>query len=170
MEFKPMTLAALCFAVGLGACSQDRDPRLLNVKSNSDGPDEFSIIPNKPLTLPEDLAALPAPNPGGGNRTAATPEEDVIVALGGNPAGGIQDGGLVSYVSRFGVSPAIRTELAREDLEFRRQNDGRVLERLFNVNVYFKAYRSQQLDQYAELERMRRLGVRTPSAPPEGFE
>jgi hypothetical protein len=46
-------------------------------------------------------------------------------------------------------------------------NDGRLLERLFNVNVYFKAYRSQELDQYLELQRLRRLGIRTPAAPPD---
>lgn len=168
MQRKPMTLAALCCAIGLSACGGERDPRLLNVKSNQDGPDEFAIVPNKPLTLPEDVSSLP--EPGGRNRTEASPENDAILALGGNPAGGVQDGGLVSYAQRYGVAPSIRTQLAAEDLEFRRQNDGRVLERLFNVNVYFKAYRAQQLDQYAELERMRRLGVRTPSAPPEGFE
>jgi hypothetical protein len=41
-----------------------------------------------------------------------------------------------------------------------------VLERLFNVNVYFRAYQRQSLDKYAELDRFRRLGVRTPAAPP----
>lgn len=169
MQRKPMTLVALCLVIGLSACGRDDDPRLLNVKSNLDGgPDEFAIIPNKPLTLPEDKTALPAP--GGTNRTEASPQNDAIVALGGNPAAGISDSGLVSHASRYGVAPQIRSQLAAEDLEFRRQNNGRILERLFNVNVYFKAYRSQQLDQRAELERMRRLGVRTPSAPPEGFE
>ena len=42
--------------------------------------------------------------------------------------------------------PACRTCLS-EDLEWRRDNNGRVLERLFNVNVYYKAYRKQRLDQ-----------------------
>ena len=48
--------------------------------------------------------------------------------------------------------------LATEDLEFRRKNDGRLLEKLFSVNVYFKAYAKMALDQYAELERWRRKG------------
>ncbi len=51
-------------------------------------------------------------------------------------------------------------------LEYRRRNNGRVLERVFNVNVYFNAYRKQSLDQYAELERLRARGIRTVSAPP----
>ena len=39
--------------------------------------------------------------------------------------------------------PGIRQELAAADLEFRRNNQGRLLERLFDVNVYFRTYRLQ---------------------------
>jgi hypothetical protein len=42
-----------------------------------------------------------------------------------------------------------------------------VLEKLFNLNVYYKAYEPLSLDQYAELEKWRARGLRTPSAPPE---
>ena len=76
----------------------------------------------------------------------------------------------MSYATRFGVDPSIRDDLAKADLDFRRRNNGRVLERVFNVNVYYKAYRKQSLDQYAELERLRRAGVRTVSAPPATSE
>lgn len=162
-----MSVAAA--AMTLSACGK-KDPQLLNIKSNTEGPDEFAILPNKPLTQPENYTTLPPPTPGGVNRTDATPEADAIVALGGNPNGGIRDGGLVNYASRYGVAPTIRGQLAKEDLEFRKKNDGRLLERVFNVNVYFKAYKKQSLDQYGELERLRRLGVRTVSAPPEGYE
>ena len=62
--------------------------------------------------------------------------------------------------------PLLEELLAAEDLEFRRQNDGRVLERLFNVNVYYEAYESQSLDKYFELQRLRNAGIRTPAAPP----
>lgn len=163
-------LGAATAALTLSACDRNRAPSLLNVKSNTEGPDEFAILPNKALEQPENFAQLPAPTPGGGNRADVTPLTDATVALGGNPNGGIRDGGLVNYTSRYGVTPAIRQQLAAEDLEFRRDNNGRILERVFNVNVYFKAYRNQSLDQYGELERLRRLGVRTVSAPPEGFE
>lgn len=157
-------------AMTLSACDRNRQPSLLNVKSNTEGPDEFAIVPNKPLQQPETYAELPTPTPGGVNRADQTPFADATVALGGSPDGGIRDGGLVNYASRYGVTPGIRQQLAAEDLEFRRDNDGRVLERLFNVNVYFKAYEEQSLDQYGELERLRLLGIRTVSAPPEGFE
>ena len=49
---------------------------------------------------------------------------------------------------------------------WRRKNDGRLLERLMKVNVYFKAYAEMSLDQQAELWRWRRAGAKTPSAPP----
>jgi hypothetical protein len=78
----------------------------------------------------------------------------------------VTDPGIVRYATRYGVDPGIREQLAAADLEFRRQNDGRLLERLFSVSVYFKAYRPFELDQHRELERFRRAGVRTPAAPP----
>lgn len=155
----------------VSGCSRNKEPRLLNIKSSTAGPDEFSILPNKPLEAPESFTALPAPTPGGANRVDVSPEADAIIALGGNPAAasrGIpaRDAGLVNHTGRNGRTADIRQQLAAEDLNFRRRKDGRVLERLFNVNVYFRAYRRQSLDKYAELERFRRAGVRTPAAPP----
>ena len=95
---------------------------------------------------------------------------DAVAALGGNlrVAGGVpsSDSALVGHAGRYGVTAAIRDTLAAEDLEWRRDNNGRLLERLFNVNVYYKAYADQSLDQQAELWRWRRAGARTPSAPP----
>jgi hypothetical protein len=76
------------------------------------------------------------------------------------------DGALVGHAARYGVAPDIRNVLAQEDLAFRSENRGRILERLLNVNVYFRAYADQSLDQQAELRRWRRAGVRTVSAPP----
>jgi hypothetical protein len=120
--------------------------------------------------MPEHLSDLPEPTPGGFNRTDQNPEADAAVALGGKPsaAGGIPagDSALYAHAARFGVDGGIRATLASEDLEWRRDNNGRPLERLFNVNVYYRAYSKQRLDQQAELARWRKLGVRTSSAPP----
>jgi hypothetical protein len=161
---------AVAAALLLTACGGSDTPNLMNVRASGNGPDEFSILPPKPLELPESLAALPPPTAGGTNRTDPTPKEDAIIALGGKPntSGTVPagDGALVNYAARSGISADIRTTLATEDLAFRRDNDGRLLERIFNVNVYFKAYADQSLDQYADLARWRRLGARTPSAPP----
>ncbi len=156
----------------LSACGGgDKDPDLLNISQpRGEGPDEFAVLPTKPLEMPQDLASLPQPTPGGTNRTDPTPEADVANALGGNPAvltRASGDGALIAYAGRFGVEPDIRPRLAAADLEYRRQNDGRLLERLFNVNVYFRAYEPMSLDQHRELERLRRAGIRTSGAPPD---
>jgi hypothetical protein len=150
----------------LVACSQGT-PQLMNLRNTEEGPDEFAVLPTAPLEIPEGLAGLPEPTPGARNRVDPDPEGDAIAALGGNPARAAGAGSdLVSYSTRFGVSGDIRPVLAAEDEEFRRRNDGRILERVFGTNVYFEAYRRQALDRYAELERLRRMGVRTPAAPP----
>lgn len=160
--------AALLSVAGCG--KSDKMPQLMNVRSDSPGPDEFSIVPPKALAMPEDLADLPAPTPGGTNRTDANPDADAIVALGGNPAkaGGIPaaDGALVNRAGRYGVNGNIRPTLAAEDLDYRRKHNGRVLQRLFSVNVYYNAYSRMALDQHAELLRWRKAGAKTPSAPP----
>ncbi len=168
------SIAAICAVLTLSACGgKDRLPNLMNLRSSQAGPDEFAILPTKPLQEPKSYAELPPPTPGGSNITDPTPEADAVAALGGNPAAlsrtGISGGnrGLVSYTTRFGTGAHIRQVLAVEDLEYRRKNDGRLLERLFNVTVYYRAYAPMSLDQYAELERWRRAGARNVGAPPE---
>ena len=154
----------------LAACSTD--PHLMSVTSDSNGPDEFGIVPTKPLQMPEDLNVLPAPTPGGSNITDATPMGDAVAALGGNPAQlstqgiGASDGGLVNYASRLGRDPAIRQLTAQEDLEWRSRNGRRVLEVLARSNVYYRAYEPMTLDSWAEQERWRPTGVLLPAAPP----
>jgi hypothetical protein len=154
----------------LAACSGDKAPQLMNIRQTTNGPDEFTILPPKPLEMPEDLAALPEPTPGGANLTDPQPFDDAIVALGGNPnkSGTIPaaDSALYAAAARKGTTAGIRETLAAEDLEWRRKNDGRLLERILDVNVYYKAYRDMSLDQQAELLRWRKAGAKTPSAPP----
>ena len=84
----------------------------------------------------------------------------------GGGAAPASDQALINHAARFGVSGSIRALLAAEDLDWRQRNKGRPLEQLFNVNVYFDAYRKMALDQQSELERWRQAGVATPSAPP----
>lgn len=162
----------LGMALALAGCGDSDQPILMHAGAQSDSPDEFGILPTKPLQMPENLAELPTPTPGGRNLVDPTPMEDAVAALGGNPAAlartGVPagDGALLAQAGRFGTDGNIRAQLAAEDLDFRRRNDGRLLERMFSVNVYYKAYKPMSLDQYLELERWRRAGARTPSAPP----
>ena len=167
-----LSLLALT-ACGRLAGDDKKPPQLMHIKSASRSPDEFTVLPTRPLQMPDDVASLPAPTPGGTNITDPTPEADAVAALGGNPrlmdrtAISAGNGGLISYTTRFGQASDIRDVLAAEDLDYRRKHDGRLLERLFNVTVYFRAYRPMSLDQYAELERWRAAGARTVGAPPE---
>lgn len=164
---------ALAIALLAAGCSSNRTPELMHLRSTTNGPDEFGILPTKPLQMPESLTELPAPTPGGSNITDPTPVADAVTALGGKPpvAGkGVPagDGALVARAGRYGTDAGIRQELAAADYEYRKKNDGRLLERMLSVNVYYKAYRPMALNQEAELERWRRLGLTTPAAPPSG--
>ncbi|NEY90178.1 DUF3035 domain-containing protein [Tabrizicola oligotrophica] len=174
-----MTAARLVLAIAgasllvLAGCGgwRDKPPHLMNLRSSTNGPDEFSIVPPKPLEMPEDLAALPEPTPGGENLTDPRPKDDAVLALGGTPRTASEsvpaaDGALLSHAARNGIAADIRPTLAAEDVDHRRKNNGRLLERLFGTNVYFRAYRKQALDQQLELERWRAAGAGTPSAPP----
>ena len=172
-----MTRVVLAIAgaalLALTACGGgNKTPHLMNLRSSTGGPDEFAILPPKSLTTPPDLTALPDPTPGGENLTDQHPMDDAVVALGGkprSPAAGVPaaDGGLVSYAARKGLSSDIRSQLAANDLQFRRRHPGKLLERAFGVNVYYKAYKEYWLDAYADLARWRQAGVATPSAPPQ---
>ncbi len=166
------SVLVLGLLTALSACGGgSEDPNLLNISQpRAEGPDEFAVLPTKPLEMPENVASLPEPTPGGSNRTDPTPEADAIAALGGNAAvlsRASGDGALLAHARRYGSDPNIRPRLAAADLEFRRRNDGRLLERLFNVNVYFRAYEEMSLDQHRELARLRRAGIRTPAVPPD---
>lgn len=173
-----MTAARLVLAIAgasllaLAACGdKNKPPHLMHLRSSTNGPDEFAIVPPKALEMPEDLAALPEPTPGGENRTDQRPKDDAVAALGGKPRAASEnvpasDGALLAYAGRTGIAGDIRPTLAAEDVEHRRKNNGRLLERLFGTNVYFRAYKKQSLDQQAELERWRAAGAGTPSAPP----
>ncbi len=169
---KPLILLALAGTIGLSACAK-KDQGMMKLRATGRGPDEFAILPTKPLVQPKIYTELPAPTPGGTNITDPTPRQDAVVALGGNPKyltrSGIarRDQGLVTAASRYGVAGNIRAELAAEDTVFRSKNRGKFLERLLGVTVYFGAYKNQTLDRYAELKRLRKAGVRTPAAPPE---
>lgn len=145
---------------------------LRDLRSTSDGPDEFIVEPSGELQSPPDYASLPAPTPGGSNRTDTNPMGDMVVELGGRPGDATapvpsSDGALVTAASRMGVTPNIRQALATEDAEFRRKQSRFTQFRLFREDIYNRAYRSQALDPFSTANAWRRAGVATPSYPPE---
>lgn len=156
----------------VAACSS-KDPDLMRFRNTTDQPDEFTVVPARPLEAPSDTSVLPTPTPGSGNRADQTPITDAIAALGGSPAvatrSGIPSGdsAIVSYAGRFGTDPAIRDQLAEEDLALRTRRLPRPFESVTGANVYYRTYERFLLDQQAEIERLRTLGVRVPTAPPK---
>lgn len=157
-------------ALGLLAnCGGGEGLRKFGAESN--GPDEFRVLPAAPLQMPGNLTTLPTPTPGGRNLVDATPNADAIAALGGRaPAQttGVSaaDGALVAAASRYGVTAGIRGALAAEDKAYRRTRGAFNPFGIFGRDRYFAVYAGQKLDAQAELLRLRRLGVDTPTAPP----
>ncbi|WP_439104255.1 DUF3035 domain-containing protein [Celeribacter marinus] len=163
MQVKALN-TGLCLAafLALTACAPKTE---LRPSAISSGPDEFGVVPSKPLEAPTDFTLLPAPTPKGGNLADQQPKSDAIVALGGRPnVGGGVDGGIVSYASRFGVDPAIRTDLAQDDAtKLKRSGWGSLP---WKKDKYERTYKRFSLDAFAEWRRLRALGVNVPSAPP----
>lgn len=152
----------------LAACA---NTGLRDLRTNSDGPDEFLIQPSKPLEAPPSYSALPAPTPGQANLTDRSALNEGITAFGGNPAAanaGIpaSDGALVRHASRLGVAPNIREDLAERDALFRKRKARFTQFRIVPVDRYNQAYRREALDPNSEARRWRRAGARTPSSPP----
>jgi hypothetical protein len=155
--------------VALAGCSNSG--KLRDLRSFTGGPDEFSVVPSKELSLPANFAQLPTPTPGGANLTDQNPKADAVAALGGKrsalQASGVpaSDGALVNHVARNGVSPTIRADLAEEDAAFRKRQARFTNIRIVRVDRYNQAYRRLRLDPDKEAARWRAVGVSTPSAP-----
>lgn len=163
---KGAVLGALAATLLLTACSGNDSDRLMNLRSPHDGPDEFAILPTKPLEMPKDFKDLPTPEPGARNLVDPAPLDDAVIALGGKPGAGSNDPALASAVGRYGVASGIREQLAAEDEEIRKRNGPRLLERLVGTSTYHRVYSRQAIKATPELERWRKAGARTPSAPP----
>lgn len=159
---------AAAAVMGLSACGSGQ---LMNIETGQNSPDEFAILPTRPLTMPPDLALLPEPTPGGASITDPNPAADAVAALGGNPARladqgiGAADQALVAHAARRGSDPAIRQRLAQADADWRSGNRRRPLEALFGTSVYQRAYAPLALDSVAEQRRWQRAGALTQTSP-----
>lgn len=141
-------------ALALGACDNGNPDRL------SRGPDEFAIVPVKPLEMP---VTADLPTPGGANRADLTPLADGVAALGGrqtSPDGQFPaaDGALVTYAARAGLSSDIRSVLAEEDAIFVKRR-----RRLLGPEL---PYEEMRLDPYELIDLYRARGYRVPTPPP----
>jgi len=166
----PRTIVALTLAAAVAGCSNQG---LRDLDPPGAGPDEFSVLPVKPLTQPKDYAFLPAPTPGGGNLTDPNPKADAVVALGGNagalnPNGAVpsSDAALVTASSRYGVPANTREVVQAEDDAFRKRRGRLSGWRLFPVDRYAQVYEREAIDPFAVTDVARQSGIETPSSPP----
>lgn len=132
-------------------------------------PDEFMVLPTKPLEMPQNFAALPPPTPGTANRVDYRPHQEAVAGLTGRPALSTANG--TALVARAGpADPNVRSELAVDDVEWRATHHGLFFERIFTRDNATLVYKPMVLDAPAELERLRRMGVEVPPPPPAVME
>ena len=166
---RPASSVILILTLFLAACG---DTGLRDLRDPAAGPEEFDIVPNKPLEAPDSYQVLPVPTPGQANLVDATPKQDAIVALGGNPARlndqnvPRTDSALVASASRYGVPANVRATTSAEDAAFRKRRGRFTNIRLFKTDSYAQVYKPQTLDAQGMLEASRRAGRKTPTAPP----
>lgn len=160
----------------LAACSGERDISLRSFQNVGGGPEEFAILPNKPLERPDSFRELPQPTPGAANRADLTPNSDAVAALGGSPAALVpttsvpsNESTLVAYAGRQGRDPGIRQTLATEDEAFRRRQSLFTKIRLFKVDRYYEAYNREDVNARRQQRIWRNAGAPTPTAPPPGY-
>ena len=71
-------------------------------------PDEFMVLPTRPLEMPENFTALPPPTPGAVNRVDYRPHTEAVAGLTGRPRSQGSGGG--ALVAAAGPrDPAVRT-------------------------------------------------------------
>lgn len=150
---------------GLTACGQNG---LRTVSQQGEGPDEFMIVPNNPLSPPQSYTQLPTPTPGGGNLADRDAQAEMVVALGGRvPSSNAipsSDAALVAATSRYGSGGNTRAELQQEFDE--RVARAQRWQGLRLVDRYDDLFRDEWLNQQSEADRFRRSGVPVSSAPP----
>jgi len=159
----------LLAATAIAGCQGRGAAGVLRSAGVAGTPDEFMVLPTKPLEMPENLAALPPPVPGSPNRVDYRPHQDAVAGLTGRPA--LATTNATALVARAGpVDPNVRAELASEDAAWRATHHGLFFERMFSRDKAVVVYQQMVLDAPAEIERLRRIGVEVPPPPPGVME
>ncbi len=174
MRITRATMGLVLILAAAGCARGDREIDLRQLRSSDNGPDEFSVLPSKPLQAPDSYSSLPVPNPDGRNLVDQNPRADAVASLGGRPealdATGVPAGdtALVRHTARGGVPGNIRETLAEEDEDFRQRRGRFQRLRIFIKNKYNSVYEPQTLNSVRTNQAYRRVGVPTPSVPPTG--
>ncbi len=169
-SFRASGAAALATAAALAmsGCSEGGLGASLRQAGVSSTPDEFLVLPTKPLEIPDNLLAQPLPTPttGSSNRVDYNPRVEAVAGLTGG-SGALPTASGAALVARVPPgSPEIRATLVVEDAQYRSQNRGRLLERWFSRDQDALIYRGMSLNQAFEFERLRGQGVEVPPSPP----
>jgi hypothetical protein len=133
-------------------------------------PDEFMVLPTRPLEMPQNLAALPPPTPGVPNRVDYRPHAEAIAGLTGAPGPAGNADGAVLVATAGPATPGIRQTLAVEDAEWRATHRGLLIPRLLSKDRDALTYQPMVLNAPETFVRMRAAGVQVPAAPPAAVE
>lgn len=160
------TALILSGALALGGCGEGGLGGYLRSAGVAQTPDEFMVLPTRPLEMPANLSALPPPTPGSINRVDYRPNAEAVAGLTGRQGPpGTADASAI--VARTGTgAPGIRQVVAIEDAEYRASNRGKLLERWFSRDQTALTYRGQTLAAPPAFETMRARGVGVPAPPP----
>jgi len=158
--------AILASGLAISGCAEGGLGGALRSAGVGGTPDEFMVLPTRPLEMPASLSALPPPTPGAANRVDYRPRAEAVAGLTGRqgPVGTADGSALVARAG--GADPRIRAELAAEDATYRRENRGLLLERMFSRNREALIYKNMTLDAPPEFLALRAAGVGVPSPPP----
>ncbi|WP_111429012.1 DUF3035 domain-containing protein [Rhodobacteraceae bacterium DSL-40] len=171
---RPTALLALVLlpaALALAGCTGNRS--LAGILRNSgvtSTPDEFMVLPTRPLEIPQNLAELPPPTPGQPNRVDYQPQRIAVAGLTGReaPPG---TASAAPLLARMGpIDPQIRAKLAVEDADYRSVSHGLFFERMFSRDKLEMMYRPMILDPGPVYEEMRARGVKVSTPPPSALE
>ena len=156
--------------LALAACGEGGVAGALRSSGVTSTPDEFMVLPTRPLEMPENFTALPPPTPGAANRVDYQPHVEAVAGLTGAPgAPGNADG--TALVAQAGPrQPGIRQTLAVEDADWRSTHHGLLIPRLIARDEDTVTYQPMILDSAAEYERLRAAGVQQPAAPPKALD
>ena len=161
--------AAVAAALALAGCGEGGIAGGLRSAGIGGKPDEFMVLPTRPLEMPESFSALPPPTPGAVNRVDYRPHAEAVSGLTGRPQ--VQGSGGGALVAAAGPrDPAIRTVLAQEDVVWRQTHHGRLLERLFSKDREALVYRPMVLNAPEAFVDQRARGRQVPAAPPAALE
>ena len=168
---RPIFRALLMLApLALAACGEGGLAGALRSSGAVSTPDEFMVLPTRPLEMPQNFTALPPPKPGTVNRVDYQPHVEAIAGLTGAPGPAGNADGAVLVAEAGPRQPGIRQQLAIEDIEWQNTHHGLLIPRLIAKDKATVTYQPMILDSAAEYERLRSAGIEQPPAPPSALD